>query len=223
MSQTVQNLSAIQVAFLDLDGTLTDPKPGITGCILHALRELGEPLPQAEALTWCIGPPLLESFARLVGSARSAQALALYRERFADVGLFENRLYDGVPEALQMLRDQSVTLYLATSKPLIYARRITAHFGLDELLDAQFGSELDGTRADKSALLQHALAATGIPASSACMVGDRRHDMVGALANGLAPVGVLYGYGSQQELEDSGARRLLHAPEDLASLSTTRF
>lgn len=205
--------------FLDLDGTLTDPKPGITRSIIHALENLGRPAPSEDALGWAIGPPLRESLASLVGEADADRALALYRERFAETGLFENRVYDGVPEMLEALRSAGWRLFLATSKPWIYAERIIDHFGLSPMLDGGFGSELDGTRADKSALLAHALAETGARARGSVMLGDRRHDVQGAAANGLPAIGALWGYGGRDELAKAGADCLAEGPSQVTGLA----
>lgn len=202
--------------FLDLDGTLTDPKPGITACIQHALTRLDRPVPHADELEWCIGPPLHDSFAQLLGGEADVdRAVALYRERFGDVGLFENAVYDGVVDMLDALQAGGARLHLATSKPLVYAEQITAHFGLDAWLDCQFGSELGGRNADKRNLLADALARTGASAANAVMIGDRKHDMIGAAHNGIAAWGVLYGYGSEDELTAAGAQRLFHGPQDV--------
>lgn len=181
-----------RTVFLDLDGTLTDPKPGITRSIRHALTSLGVDAPEEDALTWCIGPPLIRSFETLLGDAGLApRALALYRERFGTVGLYENRVFDGVPEMLERLRRAGCRLHLATSKPHVYARRIVAHFGLHEWVERVFGAELDGTRGEKTPLLAHALAETGARAHDAVMLGDREHDVIGATANGLPCIGAL--------------------------------
>lgn len=203
--------------FFDLDGTLTDPKVGITASIQFALERLGQEAPEQEDLLWCIGPPLLESLAQLVGRPRAQQALDLYRARFAKVGWAENAVYPGVPEALGALQEAGLRLYVATSKPVLYARRIIDHFELGSFFQDIFGSELDGTRADKSELLKFALAATS-PAETATMVGDREHDVVGALNNGLDFIGVTYGYGSPDELRRAGAKRLAGRPDELVSL-----
>ncbi|WP_425053025.1 HAD hydrolase-like protein [Psychromarinibacter sp. S121] len=198
--------------FLDLDGTLTDPKPGITAAVIHALTLLDRPAPPADELTWVIGPPLIDSFARM-GVPDPAQALALYRGYFSDRGLFENTVYDGIPDALDAMRAEGHRLFLATAKPHVYARRITAHFGLDTYLEAQYGPELDGTMNDKADLLAHALARQNISPSDAVMIGDRRQDIAAARANAMPAIGVTWGYGAANELDD--ADTLCHAPADL--------
>lgn len=207
--------------FLDLDGTLTDPKAGITRSIRHALTGLALPAPAEDDLTWCIGPPLIESLTALAGgdSALGARALVLYRERFGTVGLFENAVYPGIPEALQALRATGARLFLATSKPAVFAERIVCHFGLDAALDGVFGSGLDGSNIHKPDLLAHALARTGGAGGPAVMIGDRRHDVEGARANGLPAIGVLWGYGGPDELTRAGADHLAAAPPDLSALA----
>ena len=145
--------------FFDLDGTLTDPKPGITRSIRYALQKLDHPaIPSEDELTWCIGPPLRASFVRLLGAETSADhAVSLYRERFSDVGLFENAVYDGIDDVLTALGNSGHRLFVATSKPHVFADRIIDHFGLRHHFERVFGSELDGTRVDKGDLLEYAL------------------------------------------------------------------
>lgn len=206
-------MSRIEAIFFDLDGTLTDPKVGITRCIRHALRALGVTPPDADDLTWCIGPPLLESFKSMLGDdALAAVALKHFRARFSEIGLYENRLYDGVPEALQRLSDRGTTLYVATSKPQVYAEQIVEHFGLAACFEGVFGPTQRGDRARKTDLLRWALRESAVRAEAAAMVGDRSHDMVGATDNGMRAVGVLYGYGSREELEAAGAELLISNP-----------
>lgn len=209
---------------LDLDGTLTDPAEGITRCIRHALTEHGHGAPAAGELTRFIGPPLLDSFAELVPEADLAHRRALletYRERFREVGMFENRPYDGVAEALEALRAQGARLHLATSKPHLFARPILEHFDLAGHFTSIHGAELDGTRSDKADLLRHVLKVEGIDATSAIMVGDRRHDVAGARANRVRATGVLWGYGTREELVSAGADRLLETVPELAGLIGT--
>lgn len=210
--------------FLDLDGTLTDARPGITRSIRHALTLLDRPAPPEEALTWCVGPPLLGSLTELLdGDARLAErALALYRERFAEVGLFENTVYPEIPAALAALRADGHRLYLATSKPLVFAERIVRHFGLERWFDGLFGAELDGTRSGKAELLAWAMARAGRDAPGV-MVGDRSHDVAGARANGLAAIGVLWGYGGEAELTAAGAQRLIAAPSELPAAALSQL
>ncbi len=202
--------------FFDLDGTLTDPKPGITRCIQHAMEQLDETPPDADELTWCIGPPLTESFAKLFGAERAAEAVRLYRDRYAEVGLFENSVYAGVVDCLSALAERGQRLCLASSKPLVFVERILEHFELAAFFDASFGSELDGTRTDKTELLAYALEQTGTQAAAAVMIGDRKHDIIGARNNGMGALAVLYGYGSRGELEQAGAERFASSPVEIA-------
>ncbi|WP_421702507.1 HAD hydrolase-like protein [Aliiroseovarius sp.] len=184
--------------FLDLDGTLTDPKPGITGSIVHAMTSLGLDCPPAETLTWAIGPALIDTFAKL-GAPDPEAALDAYRAVYATGGLFNNRVYDGIPEALAALRDAGQTLHLATAKPHVYARRITAHFDLARFLTHEFGPEMDGTRNDKGELLAYALELTGDDPASCVMVGDRHHDFTAAAKVGMRSIAVTWGYGTPEE------------------------
>lgn len=199
--------------FFDLDGTLTDPKPGITGSIQYALAKLGRPVPTQDELTWCIGPPLRASFVALLGGEEFAdRAVAFYRERFGDVGLFENSVYPDIASVLADLRKAPGRIFVATSKPHVFATRIVAHFGLSGCFDRVFGSELDGTRVDKTDLLAYALEQTGADPAGAVMIGDRSHDVIGAKRNGIRAVGVTYGYGTAEELIEAGASHLCASP-----------
>jgi phosphoglycolate phosphatase len=202
--------------FFDLDGTLTDPKPGITRCIQYALERLGFPVPSQDDLVWCIGPPLYASMKKFVGTDELAhRAVELYRERFRDVGLYENDAYAGIEETLAKVAVGGRRLFVATSKPKVYADRIIEHFGLGGLFEHVFGSELDGTRTDKADLLAYALSEAKLDPARAIMIGDRSHDVVGARKNGMKAIGVLYGYGSLAELTDAGADHLCAAHPDL--------
>jgi phosphoglycolate phosphatase len=200
--------------YFDLDGTLTDPKPGITRSIQYALQRLDHPtMPTEDELTWCIGPPLRASFVRLLGAETSADlAVSYYRERFSDVGLYENGVYDGVSDVLTTLCASGHRLFVATSKPHVFAERIIDHFGLRDHFERVFGSELDGTRVDKSHLLEYALKEASVDPAKTLMIGDRSHDMVGAKNNGMTGIGVLYGYGSRDELLQAGAHHVCATP-----------
>ncbi len=201
--------------YFDLDGTLTDPYEGITKCILYALERLGVERPDAGTLRRAIGPPLQLTFAELVGSQRTGRAIELYRERFAAEGWRENVPYAGIHDALEALASRGHELFVATTKPHVFAKRIVAHFGLAGFFTAVYGSELDGTRVDKGELLGWALPQRSAGTESV-MVGDREHDMIGAARNGIEAVGVAYGYGSVDELEAAGASRVLHSTGELA-------
>jgi phosphoglycolate phosphatase len=199
--------------FFDLDGTLTDPKPGITGSIQYALQKLDRPVPSQDELIWCIGPPLRASFVTMLGGESQADlAVSFYRERFADVGLYENGVYPDIPDVLATLGQSRRRMFVATSKPRIFAERIIDHFGLTGYFERVFGSELDGTRVHKTDLLAYALEETGVNASQAVMIGDRSHDMIRAKKNRMGAIGVLYGYGSRQELTEAGASHVCATP-----------
>lgn len=193
---------------LDLDGTLTDPLDGITRSLAHAIEALGAPAPDTATLARFIGPPLPEAFAELLpdpSPERIELAIARYRERFDRVGWRENRVYDDVPSFLDALRARGVRALLATSKPQIFALRIARHFGFEPALDAIYGSELDGRLGHKAQLVAHVLAQERLAPERAVMLGDRRHDVEGARANGLRSLGVTYGYGDRAELSAAGA------------------
>lgn len=205
----------------DLDGTLTDPKPGITRCIQYALSELGYTPPDTNALLWCIGPPLQQSFATLLHTSDNSliqQALTLYRDRYSTVGLFENSLYPQIPETLQSLRAAGYQTFVATSKPQLYAARIIDHFQLSLLFDRVYGSELDGTRCDKDVLIDYILQTEQLLPHATIMVGDRKHDMIGAKHNRILAIGVTYGYGTVQELELHGADGMVDSPDQIPKL-----
>jgi phosphoglycolate phosphatase len=207
--------------FFDLDGTLTDPKPGITRSIQYAREKLGHPVPSEDELIWCIGPPLHASLKKLVGTdALADQALLLYRKRFADIGLFENEAFPGIEDTLSALASSGRRMFIATSKPAVYAERIVDHFGLKPYFERVFGSELDGTRTDKIDLLRHALETAKVDPRQAIMIGDRGHDMIGARNNKMTAIGVLYGYGSREELEGAGAHRICETHRELVEHAT---
>jgi phosphoglycolate phosphatase len=199
--------------YFDLDGTLTDPKIGITRSIRHALIELGHRAPPEDELTWCIGPPLLASLKTLLGRDDLADtALTLYRQRFSEIGIYENGVYPDIHGLLATLHQSGRRLFVATSKPHLFAERIIDHFKLRPYFERVFGAELDGVRGDKTELLKYALAETGDDPTRAVMIGDRRHDMIGARNNRMTAIGVLYGYGSQEELRNAGAQYICPAP-----------
>lgn len=210
---------------LDLDGTLTDPAPGITKSIQFALRACGYEVPPASSLTRFIGPPLKDTFVELVPDGDEAiwsRLVDSYRERFSDVGLYENEVYPGIPEALVRLRARGIKLLVATSKPTIFAKKIVEHFGLNQYIEAIHGSDLDGGLSHKADLIAHVLLAHRLESSRVLMVGDRKHDVAGACQNGVVAAGVLWGYGDRSELEAAGAHRLLARTEELGELELAK-
>ncbi len=196
--------------FLDLDGTLTDPKPGITGAVIAALTRLDLPAPSADELEWVIGPALLDSFRKL-GAPDPDAALAIYREVYAAEGMLSCHVYPGIPEALEVLKSAGHRLVLVTAKPWVFAVQITAHFGLDRWLDAQFGPDLDGRLNDKRDLLAHVMSDQGV--SGGVMVGDRSYDIEAARATGAKALAVTWGYGSAAE--HAAADALCHSADAL--------
>lgn len=205
----------------DLDGTLTDPFVGITSSIQFALGQLGATVPAAETLRRYIGPPLRETFNELLGDPKFAdEALRLYRERYADTGKFENIMIPDMREAVSAIRDTGAFLSVATSKLETYSIEIVDHFGLSPLFDAVHGSQLDGSRADKSDLIRFIVRHEKLDPSRTVMIGDRLHDVVGALASDIPTIGVMWGFGDRAELEQAGAARIATTPSDLPGLVT---
>ncbi|MCX5493459.1 HAD hydrolase-like protein [Kaistia dalseonensis] len=186
---------------VDLDGTLTDPYVGISSSILYALDKLGHPAVDEITLRAAIGPPLEASFAAMLGGdpVLAKQALGFYRERYAPIGAFENRVFDGIPDSLAALRAAGVRLFVASSKPRVFCEQIIERFGLAPYFDKVHGSELDGRWADKSELIAHVLEYEAIDRDQCVMIGDRRHDILGARANQIKVIAVEWGYGSPEE------------------------
>ena len=202
----------------DLDGTLTDPAEGITKCIAYALEAKGIITSDLDSLKPLIGPPLKDTFMHSYGFEEQ-EALACvdkYRERFAMQGLYENMLFDGVPELLQRLKSKDYKVYLATSKPEIFARRILQHFAIDQYFDFAGGSALDDSRPTKTSVIQYVMENARLTSPHDCiMIGDRKHDLIGARETNMDAIAVLYGYGSQAELEQESPAYLLHSVADL--------
>jgi phosphoglycolate phosphatase len=182
------------------------------------------PVPPAAHLMQFVGPPLQDSFAELLDTDQASlveEAIGLYRERYARVGLYENAVYPGVIDGLARLRELGHQLWVVTSKPTVYARRIVSHFQLADFFGGVYGSELSGLNVDKTQLIRHALIAADIGVPRPWMVGDRRHDITAARDNGLHAVGVLWGYGTRAELEAAGADHLVATMGDLCEILTT--
>ena len=203
--------------YIDLDGTLTDPFEGISRCIAYALETLGHETPADNDLRRFIGPPLLDTFGELIGSQDAPRALELYRERFSATGWQENAVYPGVREALAAITAAGHRCFVATTKPHVFARRIIEHFELSTYFSEIYGSELDGTRTDKTELLRFA-AGDRSESRSSVMVGDRYHGVVGALNNGFRVIGATWGYGTADELLGAGAHCLAATPKELPDL-----
>ena len=180
----------IKNLFFDLDGTLTDPKEGITKSVAYALESFGQHVENLEDLCVFIGPPLKWSFMEYAGldDEQAETAIAKYRERFRDIGIFENGVYEGIEGMLAKLKKAGFRLVLATSKPIVFADRILERYGLAEFFDATFGSEFDGTRTDKAEVIEYALSKTGAVPEETVMIGDRSHDVIGANKNNMKTI-----------------------------------
>ena len=210
----------IRAALFDLDGTLTESGPGITRSVAYSLRKFGISEPDQKKLDRFVGPPLIDSYMRYYGFSydQAKQAVVYYREYYETKGLFENRVYDGVEDMLRALRDGGVQCVVATSKPEQFAVQILEHFGLDGYFSCVAGASMDESRTDKGEVIAYALEKAGIERKEqTIMVGDREHDVLGAKRNGLPTVGVLYGYGSREELTSAGAVFLAEMPQQAAA------
>lgn len=202
----------------DLDGTLTDSAKGIIHSFLHTLNFYGVPLPTEDFLASRIGPPLIETF-RLFNFPEDeiSRAVAVYRDYFSTRGIYENRVYDHIPEELEKLKKAGKTLAVTTSKATVYAEKIIGYFGLSAYFSFVSGSEKDGGRSNKSEVIAYALESLGINASrDVMMIGDRKHDIFGAKALGVACGGVLYGYGSKTEIIDAAPDIIIPEVKDLS-------
>ena len=201
----------------DLDGTLTDSTEGILKCLVNAIEQMGFEVP--EDTNKFLGPPIRQSFAEFCGMNEEQidQAVKIFRERYSTVGLFENRVYDGIPEMLERLKSGGKRLMVATSKPQVYAVRIFDRFGLTQFFEFVGGAELDGSRDYKDEVIEYVLAQTGITdRSKVLMIGDRRQDVLGAHKTGIKCMGILWGYGSIEELTEAGADFIAETPEKAA-------
>ena len=206
---------------LDLDGTLIDSRPGIAASCEAALRALGHTPDPSFDVTPLIGPPLPQVISRLLeryGDDRVDAGIAAYRAHYGEVGLHQAAVYPGIVDALRLLSARA-TCFVVTSKRSLYAVRIIGGLGLADRFRGVYGTEPDGSLDDKADLIAAVLRTEGLAARDTVMVGDRSHDMVGARANFVRPVGVLWGYGSRTELEAAGADALLAAPADLVALA----
>ncbi len=207
-----------QYILFDLDGTLTDPAEGITKSVQYALKHFGIEEDDLEKLQPFIGPPLMESFMDFYGFSeeQAREAVTYYREYFRPQGIFENEVYKGIPELLEKLTDAGKTLILATSKPVVFAEQILEHFDLRQYFEFIGGSDIEQTRAKKTEILQYILEECQlVDLTELVMVGDRKHDILGAKQFGIDTVGVLYGYGSEEELKEAGADVLVDSVREL--------
>ncbi len=209
------------VILLDLDGTITDPAPGMLRSLRHAFETLGHPCPDPDRLRACIGPPLQQSFAQILETEdpeRIAAAVEAYRVYYRDRGLTEATVCTGIPDLLSVLADRGWPLRLATSKPWIFAERVLRHFGLRDRFEAVHGAELSGEFSDKAELLSFVVPSLDLDPAGVWMIGDRMHDVRAGRALGLHTAGVLWGYGDRAELEGAGAEHVVGSPAELLDL-----
>ncbi len=205
----------------DLDGTLTDSQEGILNAIEYALKHYGILVEDRNALRPFLGPPLADSMRQYCGFGpeKAFEAVEKFREYYNEKGLFENRPYPGIEDMLKNLRAKGCRLFVATSKPEVTARMILEHFKLDGYFDYIGGATPDESRVKKADVVSYVLETAGLGnGEEAIMVGDRKHDVIGARENGLESIGVLYGYGDRQELVKAGADYLAETVEDIAYL-----
>ena len=217
-------MSRYTTILFDLDGTLTDPGIGITNSVIHALRKFDIEEYDRTKLYKFIGPPLMESFGKYYGFSPEdcKKAVEYYREYFATKGLFENEVYDGIPELLKALKDSGKAVILATSKPHDFAIEILKHFGLYEYFDFCACATMDERRTAKDQVISYALESISEKdRSKIIMVGDRMHDIIGAQKCGLESVGVLFGYGGYEELTKAGADIIVKTVDELRKILIT--
>lgn len=210
-----------QYILFDLDGTLTDPREGITKSVQYALHQLGIDEPDLSALEHFIGPPLYDEFRRCYAfdDARAKQAVVAYRERFSVTGWKENLLFDGVPALLDRLRRAGKKLAIASSKPTVFVEKILRLFGIDRYFDVVSGATLDGTISTKAQVVAGALAQLAVTdLRQAVLVGDRMHDAEGARLCGIDCIGVSFGFGGREELQQAGVSRVAESMDQLAHI-----
>ncbi len=206
------------IVLFDLDGTLTDPGKGITNSVAYALNKFNIKVKDKTELYKFIGPPLVDSFMKYYSLSKQDALLAVdyYREYFSATGIFENRVYDGIPQLLANIKKSGRKIALATSKPEIYAKQILKHFNLSDYFDFVGGATMDETRSKKADVIMYTLNQLGVTdKSTVVMIGDRHHDIEGANQNGLDSIGVLFGYGDQKELETAGAKHIAETVNDI--------
>jgi phosphoglycolate phosphatase len=205
----------------DLDGTLTDPKVGILNSVKYALHKMNIAIPLEAELLKFIGPPIQQSFSEMfqLNEKEIVNAVRFYREYFSQSGMIENNVYDGIRELLSDLQNDKKRLYVATSKPTIFAKKILSHFQLDEFFVDIVGSELDGTRIDKGEIIEYIFEMNNdLSKENSVMVGDRFHDIKGAKIANIDAIGITYGYGSELELTDAGANAIVNRVDQLKSV-----
>lgn len=207
-----------KVVLFDLDGTLTDSGEGIINCAVYAMEKLGVPIPPREEMGVFVGPPLHETFVSFGVKQEDAQrAVEIFRERYVPIGKFENTPYPGIRELLEALNAMGQKLYVATSKPEVTAIEVLEHFDLAKYFDKICGATLDTSRSSKEAVIAYLLQENG-RADSITMVGDTKFDIIGANAHGIPAIGVSWGYGKVEDMENAGAKAIAHSTGELLDL-----
>ncbi len=210
----------MKIVLFDLDGTITDSSEGIVNSIKYALSRLGFPEEPTEKIKQFIGPPLQQTFKINYGISDYQNAVTIYREYYAEKGIYENRLYDGIVAVLDQLKNEGYTIGLATGKPTYYSHIILKHFKIDHYFNAVVGSNMNGTRGEKPEIIRDVLAELNYDKElhEVVMIGDRKHDVHGAHHHQIKCIGVTYGYAEGDELIDAGAAHIVHHPSELLAL-----
>ena len=217
--QNLRGEEMVKYILFDLDGTLTDPKEGITRCVQYALKKFGIDK-ECDELLGFIGPPLKEQFMEYANLSEEdgVKAVEYYRERYAPIGIFENKAYDGVISMLAELKSKGYILGVATSKPTFFAQKVCGKYGISEYISYLSGSELDGRNTDKATVIKNAMVNLGAEKDNTVMVGDRIFDLEGADANGILSIGVSYGYAKKGELEKGNAKAIAETPVEIVKI-----
>ena len=210
----------MEYILFDLDGTITDSQLGIKNSVAYALNHFGIKVDSMDSLNKYIGPPLRQSFMTFAGLSEENSHICMtkYREYYGPKGIFENELYSGIVDLFERLKNDNKKIVLATSKPWIYAEIILEHFNIKKYFDFVAGSELNGVRTKKDDVIKYAIDRYNIDTNNAIMIGDRKHDILGAKANGIKTIGVLYGFGSKDELESAGADYIAKNTKDIYNI-----
>ncbi len=210
----------MEYILFDLDGTVTDSQLGIKNSVAYALNYFGINVDNMEDLNKYIGPPLRQSFINFAGLSEENSHIGMtkYREYYGPKGIFENELYSGIVDLFEKLKINNKKIVLATSKPWIYAEIILEHFNIKKYFDFVAGSELNGVRTNKADVIKYAIDKFNIDIDNAVMIGDREHDILGAKYNGVKTIGVLYGFGSKEELENAGVDYIAENTKDIYNI-----
>ena len=212
-------MNSYDILLFDLDGTITDSTEGIVKCLENAIKQMGFELP--EDTNKFLVPPIRQSFSEFCGMnpQQIDEAVGIFRERYSKTGLYENQVYEGVSEMLEELKNSGKRIMVATSKPEVYAKRIFKRAGLDRYFEIVGGAELDGSRDYKHEVIEYVLAKAGITdRNRVLMIGDRRQDVIGAHKTGIKCLGILWGFGSREELEEAGADYITETPQTLVKM-----